>query len=160
MAQLGYSFVMQEPPAEAAARFGSELGVTLQRMGFKPAESSADHLVYVPRSGAGWIPVLGLGLLYVWVARRLLGHRIDVAFLADEERCRVEITGRAPRGVSDQLRLLGLSSHWPANRDDPIWLPEATDDPYADWDDASAEDLELSDRTTRRALRKAGRLPR
>jgi hypothetical protein len=163
MAAIERSFIMQEAPEEAQARF-HELDPTLHRMGFKLGAEEPGHLAYVARFVGRhvWWIIYGLllwALALWWLWRRVMKHRIAVDFDQEESGTKVTLYGRTGGGIRKSIDLLGREGHWPENMTDRDWVPTIPDDPLCKWDEMGAEAPEEMDRITRRALKKAGRLP-
>jgi hypothetical protein len=168
MARIERSFQMAEPPGEAQDRFHAELGPSLHRFGFRLRLDEPEHLVFRPRYMGlkVWLlgpTVLGLFMVIWWGFRLMMGQRVEVEFSERATGSAIEIYGRASRGIADLIDMLGRKGHWPANREDPEWLPvpeELVNEQDSAWDDADLEGIDPSqlDRITRRALKKAGRL--
>jgi hypothetical protein len=164
MPTIERGFSMQEAPEQAQARL-HELDATLHRLGFKPRAEEPGRQAWTAR--LMWkSPVLFLTPLYVWVAatfwvwRKAMKHRIGIAFAPDESGTKVTLTGRAGGGIPAMIDNLGRERHWPENMTDRDWVPTIPEDRYSEWDEADeAEAPEEMDRITRRALKKAGRLP-
>lgn len=160
MASLDRSFVMDGSPHEAQERFRDEVGTALQTMGFRLVVDIPGHLEFDVRYMGG---ILWLGLIsgIVWLWRKARGYMIEADFMRDDSRTKVEIYGKAAGDVAALINVLGRQGHWPSNPHDPTWVAEGLAEPAPDelasWDDEEINPAEL-DRTTRRALRKAGRL--
>lgn len=158
MTVLDRSFAMTEPPADAQGRFEREIGGALHRMGFRLTDSDFGHLRFGVRywGGAMWFGWLTVAF---WLWRKLMGHAIEADFEADGPGTKVSVYGKAPGDIAALVNLLGRSEHWPANREDPDWLPALADAELEtdEWDDPDIDHNEL-DRVTRRALKKQGRL--
>ena len=162
MARFERTFRLQEGPESAQARL-HELDATLRRLGFKPRAEEPRRQAWTAR--LMWkSPVLFLTPLYWWIAalfwlwRKVMKHRINVDFAPDASGTKVTLTGRAGGGIPTMIDNLGRERHWPENMADRDWVPTTPDDRLADWDSEEANPEEM-DRITRRALKKAGRLP-
>lgn len=160
MATIERSFSMQEAPEEAQARFVNELGPALHRMGFLLQAEEPGHLDFRVRFMGGWL-FLNIWTAMFWLSRKVLGHHIEVDFDPDDSGTKVTLYGRTGGDIRGDINVLGRRGHWPLNMDDPRWVPTTAEDHYSEWDEADeAETLpEEMDRITRRALKKAGRLP-
>jgi hypothetical protein len=152
---------MQEGPVRAQERF-HELDATLYRVGFKPRAEQPGSQAWTAR--LMWkSPILLLSFIFVWVAalfwiwRKVMKHRIEVTFEPDASGTKVTLTGRAGGSICSTIDKLGREGHWPENMEDRDWVPTTPADPYAEWEDEA--DPQEMDRITRRALKKAGRLP-
>lgn len=158
MAAIERTFTMQEAPEQAQARFRDELGPALHRIGFRLHVEEPEHLKFTVRYMGGWL-FLGILTGMFWLSRKVRNHHIEVDFDPDGTGTRVTLYGRAQRPIRDSANVLGRRGHWPENMDDPDWGPTTPDDPLCEWDAMDAEAPEEVDRITRRALKKAGRLP-
>jgi hypothetical protein len=142
-----------------------ELDATLYRVGFKPRAEGPGHQAWTAR--LMWKgPILFLIPFYLlfwaglfWAWRKLMRHRVAVDFTPDASGTAVTLTGRAGGGIPAMIDALGREGRWPENMADRDWVPTVPDDRLADWDDEEADPEEM-DRITRRALKKAGRLPK
>ena len=150
---------MSDAPEEAQARFRSEIGPALHRMGFRLEDEQTGHLVYGVRYMGGKL-FFGWVTVSLWLLRKLIRHRVEVDFDPNASGAKIELYGRTSRGVRDLINLLGRRGHWPENIDDPDWVPELPEDRLSEWDEADEVDPDNMDRITRRALKKAGRLPK
>lgn len=162
MARLDRTFVMEESPTDAQARFRKEIGQALDTMGFKLVTDVPAHLAFQVRYMGG-VLFIGLITLMVWLWRKARGYNVEVDFTQNESGTRVEIYGKTPGDVAALINVLGRQGHWPSNPQDPAWVaegvPESPSDELSSWDDTDIDPSQL-DRVTRRALRKAGKLPR
>ncbi len=159
---------MEAPPAEAQAQFRDQIGAAFDRMGFRLVEETPGQLTFAVRylGGVRWfffIPVVGWALFALWLWRKVSAQRIEVGLVPADSGTTVAVYGKAAGDVAGLVNLLGRQGHWPSNREDPDWIAEGAgapgDDPYRAWDEVGDIDPTELDRTTRRALRKAGKLP-
>jgi hypothetical protein len=155
MARFERTFTMCEQPDQAQTRFRDELGPALNRVGFRLDRDEPGHLVFPPRYMGG---VLFLGWVtgIYWLWRKSMNHRLEADFDPAPGGTTVTVYGRTGGGLCDPISRLGRRGHWPENMDDPDWLPSVAEYDLAQWD---IEDPREMDRITRRALKKAGRLP-
>jgi hypothetical protein len=154
---------MDEPPDEAQKRFREQIGEALHEMGYRLQSDESGHLAFRTRYRIENAVLFGILSLPSWIWCKALGYRIEIGFLSDSRGTTVDIYSKTGTGLATALSLLGRPGHWPSNPQDPDWLPRLTDedfdrDPYADWDGMEIDPNQL-DPTTRRALRKSGRLP-
>jgi hypothetical protein len=162
MARFERTFRMQEGPKQAQVRL-HELDATLHRIGFKPLVEEPGHIAWTARFYA-LTPILLLSALLLWAAiifwvwRKMMKHRVEIDFAPDASGTKVTLTGRAGGGIPGMMNNLGCEGHWPENMVDRAWVPTPPDDRLAAWDDEAVDPQEM-DRITRRALKKAGRLP-
>lgn len=150
MATLANSFQMPEQPDEAQARFQGELGPVLHRMGFRLRDVQPGRLEFVPRF---------ISLLQ-FLPRKARGETVAVDFLGEPTGTAVRVSGKATGGIKKLVSHLGEEAHWPANVDDKDWLIVARNDSFTEWDQVEDIDPTQLDPITRRALKRAGRLPR
>jgi hypothetical protein len=158
MATFEQTFTMQEAPEEAQARFVIELGPALHRMGFLLQAEEPGHLDFRVRYMGGLL-FLSIWTAMFWLSRKALGHHIEVDFDPDDSGTKVTLSGRTGGDVRGDINVLGRRGHWPENMDDPDWMPTVPADPLREWDEMDTEAPEELGRITRRALKKAGRLP-
>jgi hypothetical protein len=159
VASFERSFRMSEDPKAAQARFSSEIGPALHRMGFRLDVEQPGHLAFGARYMGGFL-FLGWVTGAFWLWRKLMRHRVEVEFNADASGTMVELYGRTGGGMRDLINLLGRHGHWPETLDDRDWIPALPDDRLREWNSADELDPQQMDRITRRALKKAGRLPK
>jgi len=154
MPRLDRSFAMEETPTEAQARFRDEVGQALHAMGFRLDVDTPGHLEFHVRYQRG--------VLWTGLVPKASRHNVAADFTDDDQGTKVDISGTAPGDLAALINVLGRQGHWPSNRGDPGWvaegMPESPQDDLASWDDTEIDPSQL-DPITRRALRKAGKLP-
>src|SRR4051794_31043938 len=120
MARIDHSFAMQEQSADAQARFQEEIGPALHRLGFQQWSAMPEHLEYSVRymtlfgsAQSTGVTVL-LWLLFplwlwftvaIWLFRLLMGQRVEMDFDTGETGTRVDVYGKAPRGIVDMIEV-------------------------------------------------------
>jgi hypothetical protein len=163
MATFERTFTMQEAPEQAQARFRNEIGPALHRMAFRLDKDQAGHLAFGVRYVGGRIFWLLPWTLWFtsafWLWRKAVNQCVEVDFSPDTSGTKVELYGRTGADIRDLIYVLGRRGHWPENAEDPDWLPESSEDRFSEWNEAGEVDPREMDRITRRALKKARRLP-
>jgi len=132
MADLDHTFVMDEEPRQAQARFRADVAGALERMGLGLEDEAPGCLVFVSRFGPGsprgsraldfllpsWAPsAKEIGFLRSKAKR----ERITVAFTAEGTGTKVHVEGKTTDKAAAGIDELGRSDRWPANRNDPDW---------------------------------------